>query len=224
MAWQEARDGGADDGVRAKDHLLYSVKSRRSKRVQVESFPAWAVFRTTIKARAWQFAAKRHQLGFCTVRANDAQCVICSTGMSFSASVTARAYVLNCRGGGVRPVAASPPAIAYSRVNTGLTPSAVPSSSNFPASHLGSELGLSAQSFRAFFISATRPTCGLLEGELLLPICIGSARLRHHDDTGSTGTGLHILHGCQVMFPDKAWSRLPRLLPQLQTKLSLLSR
>ena len=30
MAWQEARDGGADDGVRAKDHLLFSVKSRRS--------------------------------------------------------------------------------------------------------------------------------------------------------------------------------------------------
>jgi hypothetical protein len=98
-------------------------------------------------------------------------------------------------GRGVRPVAASPPAIAYSRVNTGLTPSAVSSSSNFPASHLGSELGLIAQSFRAFFISATRPTRGLLEGELLLPICIGSARLRHHDDTGSTGTGLHILHG-----------------------------
>src|SRR5262245_22314920 len=66
MAWQEARDGGADDGVRAKDHLLSSVKSRRSKRVQVESFPAWAVFRTTIKARAWQFAAKRHQLSALT--------------------------------------------------------------------------------------------------------------------------------------------------------------
>src|SRR5436305_1804059 len=31
------------------------------------------------------------------------------------------------------------PAIAYSRVGTGRTPSAVPSSSNFPASHLGSE-------------------------------------------------------------------------------------
>jgi hypothetical protein len=106
MAWQEARDGGADDGMRAKDHLLYSVKLRRSKRVQVESFPAWAVkplFRTTIKAHAWQFAAKR----FCTVRANDAQCVICSTGMSFAASVTASPYVLNCRGGGVRPVTAS---------------------------------------------------------------------------------------------------------------------
>src|SRR5262245_65897634 len=153
MAWQEARDGGADDGVRAKDHLLYWVKSRRSKRVQVESFPAWAVkplFRTTIKARAWQFTAKRHQLGFCTVRANDAQCVICSTGMSFSASVTARAYVLNCRGGGVRPVAASPPAIAYSRVDTGPIPSAEPSSSNFPASHSGLEHCLIAQSYRPF--------------------------------------------------------------------------
>jgi hypothetical protein len=30
-------------------------------------------------------------------------------------------------------------AIAYNRVGTGQTPSAVPSSSNFPASHLGSE-------------------------------------------------------------------------------------
>jgi hypothetical protein len=26
MAWQEARDGRADDGVRAKDHLLYSAE------------------------------------------------------------------------------------------------------------------------------------------------------------------------------------------------------
>jgi hypothetical protein len=47
------------------------------------------------------------------------------------------------------------PAIVYSRVSTGRTPSPVPSSSNFPASHLGSELGLIAQSCRAFFISAT---------------------------------------------------------------------
>jgi hypothetical protein len=45
---------------------------------------------------------------------------------------------------------ACPPAIAYSRVGTGWIPSAVPSSSNFPASHLGSELGLIAQSYRAF--------------------------------------------------------------------------
>src|SRR5262244_840452 len=42
------------------------------------------------------------------------------------------------------------PAIAYSRLGTGRTPSAVPSSSNFPASHLGSELGLIVQSYRAF--------------------------------------------------------------------------
>jgi hypothetical protein len=31
MAWQEARDGGADDGVRAKNHLLFSVKSRSNQ-------------------------------------------------------------------------------------------------------------------------------------------------------------------------------------------------
>src|SRR6516225_10980455 len=34
------------------------------------------------------------------------------------------------------------PPIAYSRVDTGWHPSAVPSNSNFPASHLGSQLGL----------------------------------------------------------------------------------
>ena len=42
------------------------------------------------------------------------------------------------------------PPIAYSRVDTGRNPSAVPSNSNFPASHLGSQLGLIAQSYRAF--------------------------------------------------------------------------
>src|SRR5215471_14201842 len=42
------------------------------------------------------------------------------------------------------------PAIAYSRVGTGRTPSAVPSSSNFPPSHFGSEPGLIARSYRAF--------------------------------------------------------------------------
>ena len=42
------------------------------------------------------------------------------------------------------------PAIAYSRGGTGRTPSAVPSSSNFPASHFRSEFGLIAQSYRAF--------------------------------------------------------------------------
>jgi hypothetical protein len=28
MVWQEARDGGANNGVSAEDHLLSSVKSR----------------------------------------------------------------------------------------------------------------------------------------------------------------------------------------------------
>ena len=46
------------------------------------------------------------------------------------------------------------PAIAYSRVGTGRTPSEVLSSSNFPASHLGLELPLIAQSYRAFSIFA----------------------------------------------------------------------
>ena len=40
-------------------------------------------------------------------------------------------YALNCRGGGRSPERA----IAYSRVDTGPIPSAVPSSSNSPASH-----------------------------------------------------------------------------------------
>jgi hypothetical protein len=51
------------------------------------------------------------------------------------------------------------PAIAYSRVGTGRTLSAVPSSSNFPASHLGSKLGLIAPSYRAFSsLPLGRPT------------------------------------------------------------------
>src|SRR5215471_9986342 len=50
------------------------------------------------------------------------------------------------------------PAIAYSRVGTGRTPSAVPSSSNFPASHLGSKLGLVAQSYRASSSPPLGPT------------------------------------------------------------------
>jgi hypothetical protein len=41
------------------------------------------------------------------------------------------------------------PTIAYSRVGTGRTPSAVPSSSNFPACHLGLEPILIAQSYRS---------------------------------------------------------------------------
>jgi len=42
------------------------------------------------------------------------------------------------------------PAIAYNRGGTARTLSAVPSSSNFPASHLGSEFGPIARSYRAF--------------------------------------------------------------------------
>ena len=42
------------------------------------------------------------------------------------------------------------PPKACSRVDTGRNPSAGPSNSNFPASHLGSQLGLIAQSYRAF--------------------------------------------------------------------------
>jgi hypothetical protein len=41
-------------------------------------------------------------------------------------------------------------AFAYNRVGRGRTPSAVPSSSNSPASHLSSELGLIAQFYPAF--------------------------------------------------------------------------
>jgi len=64
------------------------------------------------------------------------------------------------------------PAIAYSTVGTGRTPSAVPSSSNFPASHSDSEPGLIAQSYRTFFIFATRPTyagCAGSSGDLPPP-------------------------------------------------------
>jgi hypothetical protein len=50
-------------------------------------------------------------------------------------------------------------AIAYSRVDMGRNPSAVPSSSKFLAFHLGSELGPIAQSYRPFFISPTRLSC-----------------------------------------------------------------
>jgi len=30
MTWQEARDGGANNGMRAKDYLLFSLKSSSS--------------------------------------------------------------------------------------------------------------------------------------------------------------------------------------------------
>ena len=60
---------------------------------------------------------------------------------------------LNCWGGGARPQA-----ISYSKVDTGRSPSAVPSSSNFPPSHFGSEPGLIAQSYRAFSSPPLWPT------------------------------------------------------------------
>jgi hypothetical protein len=122
----------------------------------------------------------------------------------------------------------------------------VPSNSNFPASHLGSQLGAIAQSYRAFsspprgratrfaqpkadhrpnqhqgpefvvrsvrassiraiaimtkaveakriwalrakLVCDSSLACKLY-GERLLPICIESVKIRHHDDNGSIGT------------------------------------
>jgi len=69
-----------------------------------------------------------------------------------------------------RLTSACGPAIAYNRRGTGRTRSAVPSSSNFPASHLGSELGLIAQSYRAFSSPPfSRPTRLPRQGDLLPP-------------------------------------------------------
>jgi hypothetical protein len=48
------------------------------------------------------------------------------------------------------------PAIAYSRIGTARILSAVPSSSNFPASHLGSEFGSIARSYSIFITVNTR--------------------------------------------------------------------
>jgi hypothetical protein len=57
----------------------------------------------------------------------------------------AAAWPLAARAQQQAMVAASRPAIAYSRVDTGGIRSAVLSSSNFPVSHSGLELGLIAQ-------------------------------------------------------------------------------
>jgi hypothetical protein len=54
-----------------------------------------------------------------------------------------------------------PPAIAYSRVDTSRTLSAVPSSSNFPASHSGLASGLVAQSYRTFFNLRLSAICSI---------------------------------------------------------------
>src|SRR5262245_31995487 len=61
------------------------------------------------------------------------------------------------------------PTIAYSTVDTGRTPSAVPSSSNFPPS-LGSEPGLIAQSYRAFSSPPLWPTYTIARPALSLPV------------------------------------------------------
>jgi len=37
MGGQEARDGGADDGVSTKDHLLFPVKSRQSNEYKLNN-------------------------------------------------------------------------------------------------------------------------------------------------------------------------------------------
>src|SRR5262249_1433125 len=69
------------------------------------------------------------------------------------------------------------PAIAYSRVGTGRTPSAVPSSTNFRASLLGSDLGLIAQPCRAFFISATVADRHEPRNDICLTAELGHVRL-----------------------------------------------
>ena len=69
------------------------------------------------------------------------------------------------------------PPIAYSRVDTGRNPSAVPSNSNFPASHLGSQLGLIAQSYRAFSSPPLgRPTPIAPSGGLLAAVATSQGR------------------------------------------------
>src|SRR5262249_36993067 len=76
------------------------------------------------------------------------------------------------------------PPIAYSRVDTGRNPSAVPSSSNFPASHLGSQLGLIAQSYRAFSSPPLgRPT--RLPDQAALPPSPPAEEGHHQQNSGS---------------------------------------
>jgi hypothetical protein len=82
---------------------------------------------------------------------------------------------LNCRGG------ARPQAISYSRVDTGRNPSAVPSSSKFPASHSRLGHGLIAQSYRPFSSSPLgRPT--RLPGQaIFLPVATTMQNLNERD-------------------------------------------
>src|SRR5262245_62953585 len=89
------------------------------------------------------------------------------------------------------------PPIAYSRVDTGRNPSAVPSSSNFPASHLGSKLGLIAQSYRVFssppFGQPTR-----LPGGLLPPSPPAEQATARQDQAGKARTGDGAGHSGQL--------------------------
>jgi hypothetical protein len=73
------------------------------------------------------------------------------------------------------------PAIAYSRVDTGRNPSAVPSSSKFPASHSRLGHGLIAQSYRPFSSSPLgRPT--RLPGQaIFLPVATTMQNLNERD-------------------------------------------
>jgi hypothetical protein len=85
-------------------------------------------------------------------------------------------------------------AIAYNRVGTGRTPSAVSSSSNFPTSHLGSEFGLIAQSYRAF----SSPPLGLTymsarPGALPPPSPPAEKATGHQDQAGTQPTRLRCL-------------------------------
>ena len=82
------------------------------------------------------------------------------------------------------------PAIAYSRVDTGRNPSAVPSSSNFPASHLGSELGLIAQSCRAFSSPPRGQSCTIARpGDFLPPSPPAEKATAGQQEAGKAGTG-----------------------------------
>jgi len=72
------------------------------------------------------------------------------------------------------------PAIAYSRVGTG-TPSAVPSSSNLPASHLGLALGLIARSYQAFSSSPLGRPPRLPGQAIVLPIATTMQSLNERD-------------------------------------------
>src|SRR5215468_11183345 len=88
------------------------------------------------------------------------------------------------------------PAIAYSRVDTGRNPSAVPSNSNFPASHLGSQLSLIAQCYRAFSSPPLGRTTRLL-GQAKSSAAIATTQEGHRSPSS----------GPEVRTDDGAWYR-----------------